>query len=69
MDDDQFEEVIERLRLIGVHSATAAQAAYPVLVKAGRRKERSPARPVTNRGKVQTRRYYANEVVLGASGR
>ena len=69
MDDDQFEEVIERLRLIGVHSATAAQAAYPVLVKSGRRKERSPARPVTARGKVQTRRYYANEVVLGASGR
>jgi len=58
------EEVIERLRLIGVHSATAAQAAYPVLVKAGRRKERSPARPVTNRGKVRTRQYNSNEIVL-----
>ena len=64
MDDDQFEEVIERLRLIGVHSATSAQAAYPVLVKARRRKARSPSRPVTNRGKVRTRQYHSNEIVL-----
>jgi len=58
------EEVIERLRLIGVHSATAAQAAYPVLVKAQRRKARSPARPVTRRGKVRTRQYSSSEIVL-----
>jgi len=64
MDDDQFEEVIERLRLIGVHSATAAQAAYPVLVKSGRRKERSPARPITARGKVRTRHYHSNDIVM-----